>query len=157
MTGSKQTMARWAVALGLVATGAACGEGIVGVEDTEFAPALGIDLARMTKTSSGLYYQNVTVGTGTEATAGKVVSVHYIGWLANGTQFDINQPPASPLQFTVGSGQVIPGFDEGVFQMKVGGRRKIVIPSRLGYGPSGTGPIPPNAVLVFQVDLVAVQ
>ncbi|MFN0180815.1 MAG: FKBP-type peptidyl-prolyl cis-trans isomerase [Gemmatimonadales bacterium] len=152
----KRTAARWSAALGL-ATLVACGDGIVAVEDTKFASSLGIDLAQMTKTSSGLYYQDVTVGTGALAAVGKLVSVHYIGWLADATQFDINQPPTTPLRFTVGSGQVISGFDEGVFQMQVGGRRKIVIPPNLGYGASGAGPIPPNAVLVFQVDLVAVQ
>jgi len=124
---------------------------------TTFAPALGIDLSKMTKTASGLYWRDVTVGTGTPVAVGKLISIHYIGWLSNGTQFDANQPGSTPFRFTVGAGQVIPGFDEGVRGMAIGGRRQLIIPPSLGYGSAANGPIPANSVLVFQIDLVAIQ
>ncbi|MBM4187569.1 MAG: FKBP-type peptidyl-prolyl cis-trans isomerase [Gemmatimonadetes bacterium] len=148
---------------GLVALAAtaACSDGgspdPVSIENTQFAASLGINLSQFTRTSAGVYLQDVTVGNGAVATNGKRASIHYIGWLANGTQFDANQPPSQPFAFTIASGQVIPGFDEAVRDMKVGGRRKAIIPSELGYGRNGSGPIPPNAVLVFQIDLVALQ
>ncbi len=122
-----------------------------------FAPALGIDVSKMTKTASGLYYRDLTLGAGATVLVGKRVSIHYIGWLTNGTQFDANQPPSNPFQFTVGLGQVIKGFDEGARGMAIGGRRQLVIPPSLGYGGTAQGPIPANAVLVFQIDLVAIQ
>ena len=152
-----KTLGQWRGALAVLVLAAGCGDSLVGPEDTDFAASLGINLSQMTKTSSGLYFQDVTVGTGATAIAGKRVSVHYIGWLADGTQFDANQPPTAPFPVTLGDGSVIPGFDEGLRDMKVGGRRKIVIPSQLGYGARGQGPIPPNAVLVFQLDVAAVQ
>ncbi len=122
-----------------------------------FAPALGIDLSKMTKTASGLYYRDLTLGTGATVLVGKRVSIHYTGWLTNGTQFDANQPPSSPFQFTVGVGQVIKGFDEGARGMAVGGRRQLIIPPSLAYGARAQGPIPANSVLVFQIDLAAIQ
>lgn len=144
-----------------LATVAACSDGgspdPVSIEDTQFAASLGIDLTKFTKTSAGVYIENVTVGNGTVGTNGRRATIHYIGWLANGTQFDANQPPSQPFGWVIASGQVIPGFDEGVRGMAVGGRRKVIIPPELGYGRTGSGPIPPNAVLVFQIDLVALQ
>lgn len=122
-----------------------------------FAPSLGIDLSKMTKTANGVYIRDLTVGTGATAAAGKQVSFHYIGWLTDGTQFDANQPPATPARSSLGTGGLIPGFDEGMRGMQVGGRRQMVIPPGLAYGREGNGPIPPNAVIVFQVDLVGVQ
>ena len=153
---------RASIMLALAATIAGCGSdsgpsGGATIETTTFAASLGIDLAQMTKTSSGLYYREITTGSGALAGPGSRVSLHYAGWLANGTQFDANEEPAQPLQFTLGAGQVIPGFDEGVRGMKVGGRRQLIIPPSLGYGGSQVGPIPPNSILVFRVDLVAVQ
>ena len=122
-----------------------------------FAPALGVNLPAMTKTPSGLSYQDKTVGTGTTATAGKTVSVHYTGWLPDGTKFDSSRDRNEPFDFPLGAGHVIAGWDEGVAGMKVGGRRLLVIPPALGYGPNGTGPIPPNATLVFDVELLGVH
>jgi FKBP-type peptidyl-prolyl cis-trans isomerase FkpA len=121
-------------------------------EDVTFAASLGVDLSQMTRTASGLYLQDLEVGTGAEATNGSIASVDYSGWLANGQLFDTSLGRV-PFTFTVGAGQVIPGWDEGVPGMKVGGLRKLVIPAALGYGAFGQGPIPPNAVLVFDVRL----
>ena len=123
-----------------------------------FSPSLGVDTAAMTKTPSGLRYQDLTQGQGGEAKAGKTVSVHYTGWLPNGEKFDSSRDRNQPFEFTLGAGQVIAGWDEGVAGMKVGGRRKLVIPPALGYGTAGAPPdIPPGATLVFDVELVDVR
>jgi FKBP-type peptidyl-prolyl cis-trans isomerase len=112
----------------------------------------------MTKTPSGLRYQDVTKGQGDEATADRTVSVHYTGWLPNGEKFDSSRDRNEPFSFTLGAGQVIAGWDEGVAGMKVGGRRKLVIPADLGYGTAGAPPaIPPGATLVFDVELLDVR
>jgi FKBP-type peptidyl-prolyl cis-trans isomerase len=108
--------------------------------------------------ASGLKYIDVKAGEGTEAVAGKNVSVHYTGWLVNGTKFDSSVDRGTPFQFPVGAGRVIRGWDEGVAGMKVGGVRKLIIPSDLGYGARGAGNvIPPNATLIFEVQLLGVQ
>ena len=123
-----------------------------------FSAALGVDTAAMTRTPSGLRYQDTEVGTGTTASAGKTVSVHYTGWLPNGEKFDSSRDRNQPFGFTLGAGQVIAGWDEGVAGMKVGGRRKLVIPPDLGYGTAGAPPdIPPGATLVFDVELLDVR
>jgi FKBP-type peptidyl-prolyl cis-trans isomerase len=97
------------------------------------------------------------VGTGTEAVAGKTVGVHYTGWLVDGTKFDSSKDRGRPFSFTLGRGQVIAGWDQGVAGMKVGGKRKLVIPPHLGYGASGAGGvIPPDATLMFDVELLSV-
>jgi FKBP-type peptidyl-prolyl cis-trans isomerase len=114
-----------------------------------------VDTAAMTRTGSGLRYQDVTVGQGPEATAGHQVKVHYTGWLLNGKKFDSSRDRGEPFEFGLGAGQVIAGWDEGVAGMKVGGRRTLVIPSDLGYGAGGAPPdIPPGATLVFDVELL---
>lgn len=124
---------------------------------TTFAPSLGVDLSKMTKTPTGLAYQDTKVGTGATAKAGQNVSVHYTGWLPDGTKFDSSRDRNQPFDFKLGAGQVIRGWDEGVAGMKVGGRRLLVIPPDLAYGPSGSGPIPPNATLVFDVELLGIH
>jgi FKBP-type peptidyl-prolyl cis-trans isomerase len=97
------------------------------------------------------------VGTGTEATAGKKVSVHYTGWLTDGKKFDSSKDRGQPFQFRLGAGEVIRGWDQGVAGMKIGGKRKLTIPPDLGYGARGAGGvIPPNATLVFEVELLGV-
>ena len=93
----------------------------------------------MITTPSGLQYDDSTVGTGTEAVAGKMVEVHYTGTLANGTKFDSSHDRNRPFSFKLGAGKVIKGWDEGVAGMKVGGKRKLVIPANLGYGAQGAG------------------
>ena len=112
----------------------------------------------MTTTPSGLQYQDLVVGTGQEAAAGDTVSVHYTGWLADGTKFDSSVDRGQPFQFVLGQGNVIQGWDEGVAGMKVGGKRKLVIPPDLAYGAQGYGGvIPPNATLTFDVELLEVK
>jgi FKBP-type peptidyl-prolyl cis-trans isomerase len=110
-------------------------------------------------TPSGLHYWNIRIGTGAVAEAGKKVKVDYTGWLTNGKKFDSSVGTGQPFEFTLGEGQVIKGWDEGVAGMKVGGKRQLRIPPDLGYGENGTpgGPIPPNATLIFDVRLVAVE
>lgn len=107
---------------------------------------------------SGLKYDDTTVGNGAVAKAGQSVSVHYTGWLTNGTKFDSSKDRDDPFEFKLGAGQVIRGWDEGVQGMKVGGVRKLTIPPQLGYGARGAGGvIPPNATLVFEVELLAIK
>ena len=109
-------------------------------------------------TSSGLQYVELTIGTGATAEAGQTVSVHYTGWLENGKKFDSSVDRGQPFSFPLGSGRVIKGWDEGVKGMKIGGKRKLTIPSKLGYGPQGAGGvIPPNATLIFDVELLGVR
>ena len=97
------------------------------------------------------------IGSGAEAATGKHVVMNYIGRLTNGTKFDASCDRGQTFDFNLGAGQVIPGWDQGIIGMKVGGIRRLIIPSSLGYGPSGQGPIPPNAALIFDVELIAVQ
>ena len=105
-----------------------------------------------------LKIDEVMVGTGPEAIKGKQVSVHYTGWLTDGKKFDSSRDHGQPFQFALGRGQVITGWDQGVAGMKVGGKRKLTIPPELAYGDEGAGGvIPPNATLVFEVELIAVR
>lgn len=97
------------------------------------------------------------IGTGAEATTGKHVVMNYIGRLTNGTKFDASCDRGQTFDFDLGAGRVIQGWDQGIVGMKVGGIRRLIIPSSLGYGPSGQGPIPPNAALIFDVELIAIQ
>ena len=115
----------------------------------------------MTTTETGLQYEDTTVGSGAEAAAGQHVSVHYTGWLykdgVKGTKFDSSKDRGDPFSFALGAGQVIRGWDEGVQGMRVGGTRVLVIPAQLGYGARGAGGvIPPNATLMFEVELLGV-
>ena len=113
-------------------------------------------------TESGLQYVDIIVGTGGEADNRSIVSVHYTGWLQNedgsaGAKFDSSKDRDEPFAFPLGAGYVIQGWDQGVLGMKVGGIRKLIIPSDLGYGPQGAGGvIPPNATLIFEVELLEV-
>jgi peptidylprolyl isomerase len=115
--------------------------------------------AKTVVTPSGLKYEDLVVGTGESPKQGQQVSVHYTGWLTDGKKFDSSVDRGQQFPFTLGAGQVIKGWDEGVASMKVGGKRKLTIPPDLGYGAQGTpgGPIPPNATLVFEVELLGVQ
>jgi len=110
------------------------------------------------KTASGLGIEDLVVGDGATASAGQRVSVHYTGWLENGTKFDSSKDRGEPFMFSLGRGEVIRGWDEGVSGMKVGGKRKLTIPAALGYGTRGAGGvIPPNATLLFEVELLGVR
>ena len=118
----------------------------------------------MTTTASGLQYEDTTPGTGAEAAAGNNVRVHYTGWLYDptaskqrGSKFDSSKDRGQPFSFRLGGGEVIRGWDEGVAGMKVGGTRVLTIPAELGYGARGAGGvIPPNAMLVFEVELLGI-
>jgi len=110
-----------------------------------------------TTTPSGLQYWDIVVGSGATAAPGNVVKVHYTGWLTTGEKFDSSRDRGQPFTFPLGGGQVIKGWDEGVAGMKVGGQRQLRIPPELGYGASGAGGvIPPNATLIFDVELLDV-
>lgn len=113
----------------------------------------------MTQTASGLRYEDVQEGTGETARKGDHVVVHYTGTLEDGSKFDSSRDRGKPFEFALGTGTVIRGWDEGVAGMKVGGRRTLVIPSELGYGARGAGGglIPPNAILVFDVELLEIR
>jgi FKBP-type peptidyl-prolyl cis-trans isomerase FkpA len=105
-----------------------------------------------------LKIEELTVGTGTEAKKGQLAVVHYTGWLTDGTKFDSSKDRNDPFSFALGAGSVIRGWDEGVVGMKIGGKRKLTIPPHMGYGARGAGGvIPPNATLVFEVELLDVK
>jgi FKBP-type peptidyl-prolyl cis-trans isomerase FkpA len=111
-----------------------------------------------TTTPSGLTIDDLVVGNGAAAAAGQQVKVHYTGWLTDGKKFDSSKDRDEPFVFPLGAGRVIKGWDEGVQGMKVGGKRKLTIPPALGYGARGAGGvIPPNATLVFEVELLGVS
>ena len=115
-------------------------------------------ISAMPVTASGLEYEDLAEGTGPAAQAGQTVSVHYTGWLTNGTKFDSSVDRGQPFNFPLGGGRVIKGWDEGVAGMKVGGKRKLTIPPTLGYGARGAGSvIPPGATLVFDVELLGIS
>jgi FKBP-type peptidyl-prolyl cis-trans isomerase len=111
------------------------------------------------KTDDGLQYWELRVGNGETAKEGSHVRVHYTGWLTNGKKFDSSVDAGKPFDFTIGNGEVIKGWEEGVAGMRVGGKRQLRIPPALGYGADGTpgGPIPPNATLIFDIQLLGVQ
>jgi FKBP-type peptidyl-prolyl cis-trans isomerase len=149
----ESTMTRnWTATWGMVALLAIAGGGIsMGQGQAGSAPA-------EITTDSGLKYVDLVVGTGREAAVGDQATVHYTGWLTDGKKFDSSVDRREPFSFPLGSGRVIRGWDEGVVGMKVGGKRKLTIPPQLGYGSRGAGGvIPPNATLVFDVELLEVR
>ncbi len=113
---------------------------------------------KVVTTKSGLKYEDLKEGTGAEAKKGDTVEVHYTGWLTDGKKFDSSVDRGKPFEFPLGAGRVIKGWDEGVAGMKVGGKRKLMIPPELGYGSRGAGGvIPPNAELIFEVELLKIK
>lgn len=149
--------ARWRLAaLGAVMlmAGGCGGDDMTGpqvITEVEFAASLGINLADFTRTSSGLYIEDIEEGSGEPAASGNEVEVAYTGWLTDGTSFD-----GGAFSFVLGAGQVVRGFDEGVMGMRVGGVRRIIIPPALGYGSQGSGPVPPDAIMIFQIEVLAI-
>lgn len=142
-----------------VATVAGCGSTEpqnIPIEQTVFADSLHIDLAKFRKLSSGMYVRDSVTGTGTTFASGQTVGVRYVGYYPNGVVFDHNIAPRALFSFKLGAGQVIPGWDIGLQDMKVGGKRILIIPPELAYG-AGYGNIPPYAVLLFTVDAVSAQ
>jgi FKBP-type peptidyl-prolyl cis-trans isomerase len=131
---------RWLSALILLAL-AACGGGDSGTSPTG-GGTLGID--------------DITVGTGATAAIGDTATVNYVGTLTNGTKFDSSYDRGQPYSFRIGAGQVIAGWDQGVPGMRVGGKRRLTIPPSLAYGSQGNGPIPPNATLIFEIELLSI-
>lgn len=111
------------------------------------------------KTDSGLIYWDIRVGNGQTAKEGSHVRVHYTGWLTTGKKFDSSVDAGKPFDFTIGNNEVIKGWEEGVAGMRVGGKRQLRIPPALGYGAEGTpgGPIPANATLIFDIQLLGLQ
>jgi FKBP-type peptidyl-prolyl cis-trans isomerase len=109
-------------------------------------------------TPSGLKFEDLKVGAGEEAEAGKIVEVHYVGWLEDGTRFDSSRDRALPFTFRLGAGDALKGWDEGLVGMKVGGKRKLIIPPDLGFGNQAVGSVvPPNSVLFYEFELLAVR
>ena len=108
--------------------------------------------------SGELIIEDIIVGQGAEAVKYSIITVNYTGWLEDGTKFDSSlNPGREPLRFTLGAGQMIQGFDQGIVGMKVGGKRKLTIPQNLGYGSQDKGIIPPNSTLIFELDLLIVE
>ena len=145
--------------LSCLAVLAACGGAGGDARTGGFSAALGVDTTTMTKAPSGFWYTDVATGQGDEAVPGRTVRVHYTGWLyengTKGAKFDSSKDRNDPFEFELGGGMVIRGWDEGVQGMQEGGTRVLVIPPTLGYGARGAGGvIPPNATLMFEVELL---
>jgi len=122
-----------------------------------YAAFLGVNLDEMSQTALGVYYKDLVVGEGVQVSAGQTVTVHYEGWLHDGTKFDSSLDRGEPATFSLN--QVILGWQDGVPGMRVGGKRKLVIPSKLAYGAQGAGDgvIPPHATLVFDIELLGIE
>jgi len=138
-------------------TGSAGAPGARGNESNGQAPGIPALNGEIKTTSSGLRYIDETVGSGAPASAGKVVAVHYTGWLTTGAKFDSSRDRGQPFAFPLGAGRVITGWDQGVAGMNVGGKRRLIIPPALGYGAQALPGIPANSTLIFDVELLAIQ
>ena len=145
---------RWLLVFSFLVTLAlACGS-----DATKSTSEVNMDSNSTVTTASGLQYEDLVLGTGTAASAGATAVVHYTGWLLDGTKFDSSRDRGVPLEFVIGRGQVIAGWDEGVVTMNVGGKRELIIPPNLAYGDQGAGGvIPPGATLKFEVELIELK
>jgi FKBP-type peptidyl-prolyl cis-trans isomerase FkpA len=148
-------------ALTVSLTACASGGGVVPpvrpMESIPFASTLDVQLDKMTKTSTGLRYRDLEVGTGPVVKEHMDIGVVYTGWLTNGVKFDSTAAGQKPLTIPIGRGRVIKGWDEGIIGMRVGGRRQLIVPSELAYGSNRAGLIPPDAVLVFDVRVISAK
>lgn len=155
----KRSGLRLLTALGAMVPLSACATGgRIDPTQIAFAPELDVVLDEMILTPQGLYYRDLAEGTGEEARNHDRVTIHYVGRFPDGTVFDSSVGGEGPVEFSLGEGEVIRGWDLGIRGMKVGGRRMLVIPPSLGYGSRGVrGVVPGNATLVFEVQLVAVN
>ena len=165
---SVKPMMRWDVGLGRVLSTIAIAavvavsnptlmhaQGKLSLDTVQFAPSLEVDLAASKRVTTGLHYRDIIVGTGAWAHRGTEVTVRYVGTLADGRAFtSLNE---SPVKFKLGAGEVIQGWERGITGMRAGGRRQIVVAPSLGYGNKQTGPIPPNSVLVFDIEVISVR
>ena len=155
----KPFVATSSLVLCLVVLSAACAkkEDALAANNPASVPATAVPVIPVAEVTE-LKMEDIKVGIGAIAETGRSVSVHYTGWLTNGTKFDSSKDHGQPFTFHLGGGEVIKGWDQGVAGMKVGGVRKLTIPPNLGYGARGAGGvIPPNATLVFEVELLGVQ
>jgi FKBP-type peptidyl-prolyl cis-trans isomerase len=121
-----------------------------------YAASLGINMSQFTKLSDDILYRDLSVGTGTVAAPGMTIRVTYTGWLPNGNEFESNEGE-SPFQFTLGTGLVVQGWDQGIVGMRAGGKRRLLIGSGAGYGRTGKGDIPPNTTMIFDITLLSAQ
>jgi FKBP-type peptidyl-prolyl cis-trans isomerase len=129
----------------------------VPIEDTNFASSLDVNLSQSTRTTNGVYYRDLVVGTGAVVANGQTLDVKYTGWLSSGFQFDSNVNEGTPYSFVLGTGNVIAGWHDGLQGARVGTTRQLIIPASMAYGPGGNGPIPGNAVIVFRVEIVGAR
>ncbi len=163
---------RTGFALFLLTAGAGCGGSDTDTEAAEaavsetaglavspdFAAELGVNLENMTRSASGLYKQDLAEGIGLSARPGHLVAIRYTGWIPNGEQFDSSEDDPEPYTFPLGAGRAIEGWEEGIAGMRIGGKRRLVIPPQLGYGSRGVpGDVPPNATLVYEIELVDIK
>ena len=142
-----------ALGLSLVACG---GPSVPTIESTQFGASLQVDLKASTKTADGEYFRDVIPGTGAVVERGQLLQVNYSGFFADGSPFD-SSTGRGPFSFHLGAGEVIMGWDQGLIGVRVGCTRQLIIPPALGYGSNGQGPIPPNAILVFTVQVISAQ
>ena len=160
MLRARSTLAALLLVSGALA--AACGSDsttdvppVPNIDTITFASSLGINLATFTKTGYGLYYKDITAGTGPTVATGDSLFVHYFGYFPTGIVFDSNPATATPYVFKVGAGGVIAAWDSGAVGMKIGGQRTLIVPPSLGYGSTAHGSIPANSVLVFVITAVS--
>jgi FKBP-type peptidyl-prolyl cis-trans isomerase FkpA len=156
------TTFRRSIVLAIAVAGAACASppkasAPVTVDKEVFDSSLHVDLAASTRLPSGVYYRDLTAGQGAPVVAGQELDVLYTVWLADGTRIESVVAGQDPYRFVLGAHSVIEGWDVGLAGMRVGGVRQLVVPSELAYGPPGSGKIPPNANLVFSVELVSAR
>lgn len=151
-------MTAWCGPVVLLASLSLAGAPPAHAQDPGFAPALGINLAEMHRTGRGVHYRDLTVGEGLAVGTGFTVTIHYTGWLPDGTQFETSRLDNEPVTFRLGDGKVIRGWEDGLRGMRPGGVRQLVVPAGVAYGNRGLPPvIPPNTTLVFEIQLISAR